>query len=191
MNRFGKTLAALLLLAIIAFAAAVRWAPAAFRQASVPLPARPVDSGGLVVPVFGVARTTLVDSFTDGRSGNTRAHGAIDIMAPRGTPVVAAAAGRIEKLFDSAAGGHTIYVRSVDGGTVYYYAHLDTYLPDLREGLNVVPGQAMAAVGSTGDASPDGPHLHFEVKRMAPGETWYQGVAIDPYPLLAGKPPSR
>ena len=74
---------------------------------------------------------------------------------------------------------------SPDGRWVYYYAHLDRYAPGLAEGQTIARGQPIASVGSTGDASPDGPHLHFEVKAMAPGETWHQGRAINPFPLLA------
>lgn len=140
-------------------------------------------AGPLVIPVAGIAARQLADTWGDARGDGTRAHHAIDIMAPRGTPVVAAAAGTVEKLFESKDGGHTIYVR-VDPATIHYYAHLDTYAPDLREGVAVARGQRIATVGSTGDASPEAPHLHFEIKRMAPGEGWWQGVEQNPYPLL-------
>ena len=109
-------------------------------------------------------------------------------MAPRGTPVVAAAPGRVEKLFDSKGGGGiTAYVRSADGQWLYYYAHLDGYAPGLREGQAVQRGSPLGTVGSTGNANPAGPHLHFAIHRMRPGEKWYQGSAVNPYPLLAGK----
>ena len=145
---------------------------------------------GLAVPVAGVASDQLYDSFAEERGEGWR-HGALDIPAPAGTPVVAVAAGRVEKLFESAAGGHTVYVRSSDGSLVYYYAHLDRYAPGLREGMEVARGQQIGTVGASGNADPTAPHLHFEVKRMAPGERWYQGRAVNPYPLLAGNPPSR
>jgi murein DD-endopeptidase MepM/ murein hydrolase activator NlpD len=112
-------------------------------------------------------------------------------MAARGTPVLAAAGGTVEKLFESEAGGHTVYVRSPDKRWVYYYAHLDAYAPDLREGMAVARGRAIGTVGSTGNADPAGPHLHFEIKRMGAGEKWYQGRGINPYPLLAGTGLSR
>ena len=142
---------------------------------------------GLMVPVAAVAPQQLVNTWGDERGGGSRRHNAIDIMAPRGTPVVAAASGVVEKLFDSKNGGLTVYVRSPDKGIVYYYAHLDGYRPGLREGMPVRPGEVIGAVGSTGSASEERPHLHFEIKRMAPGESWHQGQEVNPYPLLAGK----
>jgi murein DD-endopeptidase MepM/ murein hydrolase activator NlpD len=145
----------------------------------------------LLVPVAGVARTSLVDTFDDAR-GNGRTHQAIDIMAPRGTPVLAAAEGRVEKLhFSNGGGGITIYVRSPDQRWMYYYAHLDRYAPGLAEGQQVRPGTPIGFVGSTGDASPDGPHLHFAVNAMAPGERWWRGTPVNPYPLLAGSAARR
>ena len=107
---------------------------------------------------------------------------------PEGTPVIAAADGTIEKLFFSTArGGITIYERSPDQKWMYYYAHLSAYAPGLAEGQQVKRGQVIARVGHTGDASAAGPHLHFAINTMAPGERWWQGTPINPYPLLAGK----
>jgi murein DD-endopeptidase MepM/ murein hydrolase activator NlpD len=147
-----------------------------------------VGPAGLAIPVAGVTRQQLSDTFTQARAGGARAHDAIDIMAPRGTPVVAAAPGRVEKLFDSKGGGGlTVYVRSADGQWIYYYAHLDRYAPGLAEGQAVQRGTVLGTVGSTGNANPAGPHLHFAIHRMVPGEKWHQGSAINPYPLLAGK----
>lgn len=149
-------------------------------------PAPPAAAGaGLVVPVSGVHPNQLTDSWGDARGDGTRAHHAIDIMAPRGTPVVAAAGGTVEKIFESKDGGHTVYVRRADPAWVDYYAHLDAYAPNLIEGMKVSQGQLLGAVGSTGDADPDAPHLHYEIKQMAAGERWWQGMEIDPYPLLA------
>jgi peptidoglycan LD-endopeptidase LytH len=157
-------------------------------EPAAPPPAeRPAtETGALVIPVDGVKAEQLTDTWGQSRAGGARTHKAIDIMAPRGTLVVAAAPGRIEKLFDSKDGGMTVYVRSPDGRTIHYYAHLDTYRAGLREGQQVRTGEVLGTVGSTGNASPDGPHLHFEVKRMAPGESWHQGEEVNPYPLLAG-----
>ena len=112
-------------------------------------------------------------------------------MAPRGTLVVAAAPGTVEKIFESEAGGHTVYIRTDGGRWMQYYAHLDRYADGLHEGMQVTRGQIIGTVGSTGNADPEGPHLHFELKRMAPGEAWHQGRAINPYPLLAPAPPAR
>ena len=146
-----------------------------------------VGPAGLAIPVEGVKQEDLIDTFTAARAGG-RAHDAIDIMAPEGTPVIAAADGTIEKLFFSdGGGGNTIYERSSDGRWMYYYAHLSSYAPGLAEGQHVKQGQVIARVGHTGNASPDGPHLHFAINRMEPGQRWWQGEAINPFPLLAGK----
>ena len=148
-----------------------------------------VGPAGLAIPVAGIKPNQLVDTFTQARAGGARVHDAIDIMAPRGTPVIAAAPGRLEKLFFSnGGGGITAYVRSDDGRWTYYYAHLDAYAPGLREGQRIERGMAIGTVGSTGNANPEGPHLHFAINRMEPGQKWYQGSPINPYPLLAGKP---
>lgn len=150
-----------------------------------------VGPAGLAIPVEGVKQPDLVDTFTAARAGG-RVHDAIDIMAAEGTPVIAAADGTIEKLFFSdGGGGNTIYERSADGKWMYYYAHLQAYAPGLAEGQHVRQGQVIARVGHTGNASPDGPHLHFAINRMAPGQHWWQGDPINPYPLLAGKQVNR
>jgi murein DD-endopeptidase MepM/ murein hydrolase activator NlpD len=145
-----------------------------------------VAPSGLALPVVGIKQDQLVDTY-DAARGSGRRHDAIDIMAPEGTPVIAAADGKIEKLFNSARGGITIYERAADPQWVYYYAHLSAYAPGLAEGQDVKRGQVIGRVGHTGDASANGPHLHFAVNRMAPGERWWNGTAINPYPLLAGK----
>lgn len=147
-----------------------------------------VGPAGLAIPVAGVGQDELVDTYTQSRAGGARAHNAIDIMAPSGTPVLAAAPGVVEKLFYSEGGGGiSAYVRSHDRLWSYYYAHLQSYAPGLREGQRVERGQLIGRVGSTGNANPAGPHLHFAVNRMEPSWKWHQGVPINPYPLLAGK----
>jgi murein DD-endopeptidase MepM/ murein hydrolase activator NlpD len=141
---------------------------------------------GLALPVVGVKPAQLLDTFTQARAGGARVHDAIDIMAPRGTPVVAAAPGTVEKLFFSKGGGGiTAYVRSPDHRWLYYYAHLDAYAPGLREGRSIRRGDPIGTVGSTGNANPAGPHLHFAILRMRPGDKWHQGTPVNPYPLLA------
>jgi murein DD-endopeptidase MepM/ murein hydrolase activator NlpD len=146
----------------------------------------PYTGGALLVPVQGVAPAQLTDTFTAAR-GTGRSHDAIDIRAARGTPILAAAEGTVEKLyFSNGGGGITLYVRSPDRRWMYAYAHLDRYAPGLAEGQQVRPGTVLGFVGSTGDASPDGPHLHFAVNAMAPGERWWEGSPVNPYPLLAG-----
>ncbi|WP_420143217.1 M23 family metallopeptidase [Sphingobium sp.] len=148
---------------------------------------RPVDDGFLLIPVEGIAGSALTDSFAQARASGARPHDAIDIMAARGRAVLAAADGRVEKLFWSADGGRTIYQRSSDGRWIYYYAHLDGYAPGLHEGQSVRRGQRIGIVGSTGNADPAAPHLHFAVHGMQPGEPWHGGRAINPYPLLIGR----
>lgn len=147
-----------------------------------------VGPSGLAIPVAGVKPGELIDTYTQARAGGQRAHDAIDIMAPTGQPVVAAAPGRVEKLFFSAGGGGiTAYIRSDDGRWSYYYAHLSAYAPGLHEGQHLLRGAPVGYVGATGNANPTGPHLHFAINRMNPGEKWWQGTPINPYPLLAGK----
>nr|WP_276591762.1 M23 family metallopeptidase [Sphingomicrobium nitratireducens] len=147
-----------------------------------------VGPSGMAVPVAGIAPDELVDTFTQARAGGARRHDAIDIMADTGTPVVASAPGTVEKIyFSRGGGGKTVYVRSKDKRWIYYYAHLDVYAPGLKEGQAVGLGDALGTVGSTGNASPDGPHLHFAIHRMEPEESWWEGRPINPYPLLAGR----
>ncbi|MFW2830149.1 M23 family metallopeptidase [Sphingomonas sp. ID0503] len=189
MNRLGCWLLAFFVVVVGGFLLLSRcgWSPVRTDVGPAPAPQATASAPGkLVIPVAGVKPESLYDSFNEARGGGTRSHGAQDIMAPRGTPVLAAAAGKVEKIFESENGGHTVYIRSGDGGTVYYYAHLDSYADGLHEGRAIAQGEIIGTVGSTGDADPTAPHLHFEVKRMAPGEKWHQGTAVNPYPLLAG-----
>lgn len=145
----------------------------------------PANVPRLLIPVAGVRPGQLVDTFTQSRDGGARVHNAIDILAPRGTPVIAAAAGKVEKLFVSGLGGNTVYVRSPERTLIYYYAHLDAYAPGLTERQTVRQGQPLGTVGSTGDASPDAPHLHFEIQQTGTdGGWWQQTAAINPFPLL-------
>ena len=151
-----------------------------------------VTPSGLAVPVAGMRPERLTDTFSASRAGGRRVHNAIDIMAPRGTPVVAAADGIVERLhFSQGGGGITVYVRSPDRAWTYYYAHLDAYAPGLQEGQQVRRGQAIGLVGSTGNAAAAGPHLHFAINRMGPSDRWWQGTPVNPYPLLAGRLASR
>jgi murein DD-endopeptidase MepM/ murein hydrolase activator NlpD len=148
-----------------------------------------VGPSGVAIPVAGLKPAQLTDTYTQARAGGARSHDAIDIMAATGTPVIAAAPGKVEKLFFSEGGGGiTAYVRSDDGRWSYYYAHLSAYAPGLREGQRVRRGDPIGYVGASGNANPEGPHLHFAINRMNPGEKWWQGTPINPYPLLAGKP---
>ena len=157
-------------------------------QTPAATPRAPVEpfSGTLPIPVAGVTRAQLADTFTQARA-NGRSHDAIDIMAPRGTPILAAADGNVEKLhFSQGGGGISVYVRSPDRHWIYYYAHLEGYAPGLAEGQQVRRGALLGFVGSTGNANPEAPHLHFAINAMTPGERWWAGTPINPYPLLAG-----
>ena len=142
---------------------------------------------GVALPVLGLEASDLADTYTQSRGGGSRVHDAIDIMAPGGTPVLSAAPGRVEKLFFSNGGGVTAYVRSPDGVWSYYYAHLQDYAPGLAEGQQLRRGDPIGRVGVTGNANPKGPHLHFAIHRMARGDAWHEGRAVNPYPLLAGR----
>ncbi len=150
-------------------------------------PASDAGPGGLRIPVAGIARAALSDTFSDARSGE-RQHEALDIMAPAGTPVLAVADGTIEKLFDSERGGLTIYQFEPSGRYAYYYAHLQAYAPGLKEGDRVRQGDVLGSVGSTGNADPAAPHLHFAIFRLGPEKQWWKGEPINPYPLLQDAP---
>lgn len=143
------------------------------------------ETATLMIPVLGVAATDLVDTFTDERGGGTRLHEALDIAAEEGTSVVASAPGTLERMFRSDVGGNTAYIRSEDGQTIYYYAHLGEYAPGLTEGQQVRRGQRLGTVGTSGHAEPGEPHLHFEVMRTTQGAEWWEpSTSVNPYPLL-------
>jgi murein DD-endopeptidase MepM/ murein hydrolase activator NlpD len=143
-------------------------------------PLRPL---ALSIPVAGVTAAQLLDTYTDAR-GSGRSHEAIDIMAPRGTPVYAVDDGRVEKLFDSKQGGLTVYQFDRHGELAYYYAHLDRYAPGLAEGQALRQGELVGYVGYTGNADPQAPHLHFAIFRLGPEKKWWKGTPINPYPYL-------
>jgi murein DD-endopeptidase MepM/ murein hydrolase activator NlpD len=136
----------------------------------------------LTLPVEGIKKEDLRDNFNDMRG--TRRHEAIDVLAPRNTPVLAVEDGKIAKLFYSEAGGITIYQFDPTETYVYYYAHLERYADDVREGRNVKRGHILGYVGTTGNAPRDTPHLHFAIFKMGEDKKWWQGTAIDPYSVL-------
>lgn len=146
-------------------------------------PRASTDKSSLLIPVSGVQRSQLTDTFTDARGGG-RIHDAMDIMAPKGTPVLAVADGKIAKLFDSKQGGLTIYQFDTAEIHAYYYAHLDSYAPNIKEGDMIMRGDVIGYVGSTGNANPAAPHLHFAIFVLGPEKKWWQGTPINPYPLL-------
>jgi peptidoglycan LD-endopeptidase LytH len=138
----------------------------------------------LTIPVQSVAAAQLADTYSQERGGGERAHQALDIMAPRGTPVLAATDGTVEKLFESVPGGLTIYQFDRDRTHAYYYAHLDRYAPGLAEKQAVKRGDVLGYVGYTGNANPQAPHLHFAIFRLGPEKKWWKGTPINPYPYL-------
>lgn len=151
--------------------------------ASAPMP--PPGSSALLIPVLGVKAEQLTDTYTQSR-GEGRSHDAIDIMAVRGTPVVAVDDGKVVKLFTSKPGGLTVYQFDREEKLAYYYAHLDSYAPGVAEGKVLKRGDLVGYVGSTGNANPAAPHLHFAIFVLAPEKSWWKGTAINPYSLLGG-----
>jgi murein DD-endopeptidase MepM/ murein hydrolase activator NlpD len=143
----------------------------------------PAPAGALIVPVAGVRPDQLQDTFSAARSDG-RIHDAIDIAAPRGTPVLAAADGTIVKLFQSDRGGTTIYQLSTDRTFFYYYAHLDRYAEGLMEGHFAKQGETLAYVGDTGNAGTGNYHLHFSIALTTDPKRYWEGTNINPYPLL-------
>lgn len=188
-------LPAMALCAAAGLLSSVRWSPSGAVRAdatalrnSAPLPIATDDSTqqllprALIIPVVGVPRSGLHASFYERRGANL--HEALDIAAPRGTQVVAAGDGRIVKLFTSVPGGLTVYQLDTDEKFAYYYAHLDGYADSLKEGMTVKRGEVLGYVGTTGNAPPNAPHLHFAIFRLGAEKRWWKGTPIDPYPLL-------
>jgi peptidoglycan LD-endopeptidase LytH len=153
--------------------------------APIPPTAEDIEDRDLEIPVRGVEENELYDSFDDARG--SRVHQAIDIMADRGTPVLAVEDGTIKKLFTSKAGGLTIYQFDPAESFCYYYAHLDSYAHNLREGTSVKKGDVVGYVGSTGNASKDAPHLHFAIFRLTNEKQWWKGEPLNPYTILRGE----
>ena len=154
----------------------------ATREAS----ARPAESRrgmGLLVPVMGMPVERLRNTFDDSRSGGRR-HDAIDIHAPKGTPVVATTDGTIIKLHNGARGGLSLYQMDDDGRTRYYYAHLDRYAEGVREGARVRRGQVIGYVGDTGNAQPGDYHLHFSIAVLSDRSRWWTGENLNPFHVL-------
>lgn len=138
---------------------------------------------GLLIPVAGLAPRDLQDTYTQAR-GSGRLHDALDILAPRGTPVFAVDDGAVRKLFTSVRGGLTVYQFDLEDRYCFYYAHLDGYAPGLHEGQPLRKGDLIGFVGATGNARQDAPHLHFAVNRLDPDKKWWGGTPINPYPLF-------
>jgi murein DD-endopeptidase MepM/ murein hydrolase activator NlpD len=158
---------------------------ASFERPEGRRPDAPIAPGArLTIPVRGVRPEQLRDSYESARTGHV--HHAIDIMAPGGSPVVAAADGTILKLRTGGNGGITIYQLDPDGRTLYYYAHLQRYAAGMREGMSVWRGQVIAYVGDTGNAGAGNYHLHFSVGTLSNPRRWWESENTNPFPLLAG-----
>jgi hypothetical protein len=136
----------------------------------------------LVIPVAGVQSEDLLDTFNEMRGD--RRHEALDIPAPRGTPVLSAADGRLERLFTSERGGLMVYTSDASQRFILMYAHLDAYADGLSDGIALRRGQVIGYVGTTGNAPPNLPHLHFAVARSNDVKRWWEGTPVDPLPLL-------
>jgi peptidoglycan LD-endopeptidase LytH len=139
-------------------------------------------SARLVVPVQGVARSELRDSYDEARGADL--HEALDIPAPRGTPVLSASDGRVLRLFDSRPGGLMVYATDASERFILLYGHLDAYAAGLTDGMPLERGQVIGYVGTTGNAPEGTPHLHFGILRGNPSVSWSAGVPVNPYPLL-------
>ena len=154
-------------------AAAVTSVPANLQVATEPL----------LLPVAGVSAKELADTYNQAR-GTERKHEALDIMAPKGTPVFAVADGKVVKLFTSKPGGLTVYQYDVLEKYSYYYAHLDRYAANLKEGQTIRRGEMIGYVGTSGNADPATPHLHFAVFELDSKKNWWEGAPVNPYPML-------
>ena len=137
----------------------------------------------LMVPVVGVNSTDLLDTFNEKRG--SRYHDALDIPAPRGTPVLSAAEGRLLKLFTGARGGLMVYATDITEQFILMYAHLDRYADGLTEGMQLQRGQVIGYVGTSGNAPRHAPHLHFGIAYSQNIRRWWQGTPVNPQPLLA------
>jgi peptidoglycan LD-endopeptidase LytH len=198
LKRLTMGVGAILLLALAGLASMIRIVPsepaapvarpAVQSEEAVSAPAGSWTHPLLTVPVQGISRAQIVDTWGQSRANGARTHQATDIMAAGGTPVIAAAPGVVEKLFYSEGGGGiTLYVRSPDRQWSYYYAHLQRYAPGVVEGMQVRTGDLLGYVGDTGNSGAGNYHLHFALSHMQPGESWWKGQPVNPYPLLAGR----
>jgi peptidoglycan LD-endopeptidase LytH len=146
--------------------------------------AAPLFDRALGSPIVGLNPSSIQDTFDQARDKGERRHEATDILAQRGTPVVAVDTGAVAKLFTSKAGGMTVYQFDTAQNYAYYYAHLDRYADGLTEGNLLKKGDVLGYVGTTGNADPNTPHLHFAIFELGPEKHWWQGKPINPYPIL-------
>ena len=138
----------------------------------------------LGLPIAGLKLADIHDTFNQARDAGERLHEAADIMAPKGTPVLAVDNGIVAKLFNSKPGGLTVYQFDPAQKYAYYYAHLDRYAEGLKEGMLLKKGDKVGYVGVTGNSDPNAPHLHFAIFELGPEKRWWEGKPVNPYPLL-------
>jgi murein DD-endopeptidase MepM/ murein hydrolase activator NlpD len=138
---------------------------------------------GLLVPVKGISLSKIEDSFDAPRDGGRR-HDAVDILAARGTPIVAASDGWVLRVGTNALGGNVVWTSDPDQRFVHYYAHLDRYAKGIRAGERILRGTVLGYVGTTGNAPPNVPHLHFQVMRVNDAKRWWDGTPVNPRPFL-------
>jgi len=194
LRRRWQPLAALAVLALPAPAAAqsalaiLAIAPPA--RAAAANPGDELRARHLLIPVAGVTAAQLRDTYNESRSGG-RVHDAIDIHAPRGTPVLAVADGTIRKLHSGARGGNSLYQVDDDGRTRYYYAHMDHYAKGMAQGRRVRRGEVIGYVGDTGNAQPGDYHLHFSIAIMDTPSRWWSGMNVNPYDVFSPRAPTR
>jgi peptidoglycan LD-endopeptidase LytH len=155
--------------------------PAAVTTSDVALPL----ANQLLIPVAGIHASALRDTYNEAR-GLERHHEAIDILAPKGTQVLAVADGTVAKLFNSKPGGLTVYQFDTSETFAYYYAHLDRYAANVKEGMSLKRGDLVGYVGTSGNADPGTPHLHFAMFALGAEKQWWKGSPINPYTLLGG-----
>ncbi|HEY9685044.1 MAG TPA: M23 family metallopeptidase [Drouetiella sp.] len=136
----------------------------------------------LEIPITGFDISKVKGSFYETHGGVM--HGAADMLAPRNTPVHAVENGKITKLFTSKRGGLTIYQADPSGRFVYYYAHLEKYAPGLHDGDSVKKGEIIGFVGTSGNAPPNTPHLHFSVGLGDALKKWWVTSSVDPYEVF-------
>jgi murein DD-endopeptidase MepM/ murein hydrolase activator NlpD len=145
-----------------------------------------IDLKELATPLAALRASEILDTFHQARDGGERKHEAVDLMAPRGTPVLAMTTGVVKRLFHSKPGGLTVYQFDSDEEYCYYYAHLDRYADGIEEGEWLERGSLLGYVGSTGNAPESAPHLHLAIFRLGSGKRWWEGTPINPYPILIG-----
>jgi murein DD-endopeptidase MepM/ murein hydrolase activator NlpD len=138
---------------------------------------------GLLVPVRGAVLAKIEDSFDAPRDGGRR-HDAVDILAPRGTPILAASEGYVLRVGSNALGGNVIWTSDPEQRFVHYYAHLDRYAKGIRAGDKIMRGTLLGYVGTTGNSPADVPHLHFQVMRVTDAKKWWNGTPVNPFPFL-------